>query len=95
MLRNLDHRIELLFPVEESSHRKYIMEVLKLQMKDNVKARELMGTGEYRRVRGKGHINSQELIADLTRDMANIDEQSPVTRLVQLGKVIRREDAND
>jgi polyphosphate kinase len=70
MPRNLDHRVELMFPVEEALHRKYIMEVLDLQFRDDVKARELLPSGRYRRVpnrSGKKPLSSQDAIYALTR----------------------------
>ncbi|MBK8482538.1 MAG: polyphosphate kinase 1 [Proteobacteria bacterium] len=68
MPRNLDHRIELLFPVEEPAHREYLGAVLELQLKDNVKARELTADGRYRRVERSGAaIDSQMAIYDYTR----------------------------
>jgi polyphosphate kinase len=54
MPRNLDRRVELMFPVEDPSHRKYIKGVLDLQISDNVKARELLPDGSYARVKRRG-----------------------------------------
>ncbi|MBK6846814.1 MAG: polyphosphate kinase 1 [Proteobacteria bacterium] len=68
MPRNLDHRIELMFPVEEPQHREYLSAVLELQLKDNVKARELTAEGRYRRVERRGAaLDSQLAIYDYTR----------------------------
>ena len=54
MPRNLDRRIELLFPVAPDC-RKKVLEVLDAMFQDNVKARRLMPDGTYRRRRpGKG-----------------------------------------
>ena len=50
MPRNLDHRVELMFPVEDPAQRRYLMDLLELQLRDNVKARELLPDGTYRRV---------------------------------------------
>jgi polyphosphate kinase len=68
MPRNLDHRIELMFPVEDAEHRRYVRGVLDLQLRDNVRARELGADGAYRRAkRGKEALDSQLAISDLTR----------------------------
>jgi len=50
MPRNLDRRIELLFPVAPDC-RKKVLEVLDHMFQDNVKARRLMADGTYRRKR--------------------------------------------
>ncbi len=67
MPRNLDHRVELMFPVEDPAHRRYLLDVLELQLRDTVKARELEPDGRYHRVKGKKPLASQEAIYDLTR----------------------------
>ncbi len=86
MPRNLDHRIELMFPVEDPTHRKYIMEMLKLQLRDNVKARELQPDGQYLRVKGKRPLDSQRLIANLSRDAIGADEPVHPARFTPLGR---------
>jgi polyphosphate kinase len=54
MPRNLDRRIELLFPVPSACRRK-VLEALDAMFLDNVKARRLQPDGTYRRKRpGKG-----------------------------------------
>jgi polyphosphate kinase len=48
MQRNLDHRVETLFPIEDSVLREAILErVLKSELGDTVNARELMSDGSY------------------------------------------------
>ncbi|HEY3119789.1 MAG TPA: polyphosphate kinase 1 [Vicinamibacteria bacterium] len=49
MPRNLDGRIELLFPVEDPAARQKVLEALDAMFLDNVKARRLMPDGTYRR----------------------------------------------
>lgn len=64
MPRNLDRRVELLVPVEDSECRSSLISILKTCMKDTVKARRLLPDGSYERVkparRGK-LLRSQEL----------------------------------
>lgn len=62
MSRNLDRRVELLFPVEDEDVRKRVGEVIDLCLRDTVKARILDSNGTYSRVdkRGKELLNSQE-----------------------------------
>ena len=49
MTRNLDKRIELLFPVENPDHRRTVLTVLRSMFRDNVKAWTLQADGTYRR----------------------------------------------
>jgi polyphosphate kinase len=49
MPRNLDRRIELLFPVESPDCRAKVVRVLDAMFQDNVKARVLQADGSYRR----------------------------------------------
>jgi polyphosphate kinase len=49
MPRNLDRRIELLFPVESPDCRAKVLAALDAMFQDNVKARRLQGDGSYKR----------------------------------------------
>jgi polyphosphate kinase len=51
MPRNLDRRIELLFPVEQPEPRRKVLEALDVMFLDNVKARRLLPDGTYKRKR--------------------------------------------
>ncbi len=51
MPRNLDRRIELLFPVTAPEPRRKVLEVMDAMFLDNVKARRLMPDGTYKRKR--------------------------------------------
>lgn len=63
MPRNLDKRVEILFPVEDSSLKKEIFDILNIQLSDTVKAHILQKDGSYQKIdrRGKELINSQEV----------------------------------
>ncbi len=51
MTRNLDRRVELLFPIENANLRKYLVEhVLKPYLKDNTQGRRLESDGTYIRI---------------------------------------------
>jgi polyphosphate kinase len=55
MPRNLDRRIELLFPVEAADGRQKVLQALDAIFQDNVKGRKLQADGSYKRKRpGKG-----------------------------------------
>ena len=62
MPRNLNRRVELLFPVEKGQLKAQVMEVLKLQWRDNVKATQLQCDGRYTRLikPGAEPVNAQE-----------------------------------
>jgi polyphosphate kinase len=63
MFRNLNERIEVLLSVPDPTLRKAILEkMLKISLRDNVKARKLLPNGTYERVKvkdGEEIINSQ------------------------------------
>ena len=69
MPRNLDRRIELLFPVEEKRHMKRLKDTLKLLLSDNRKARLMKPDGSYSKVlaRGREQINSQEVFYQMAQ----------------------------
>ncbi|THI92063.1 MAG: polyphosphate kinase 1 [Nitrospira sp. CG24A] len=64
MPRNLDHRVEVIFPVEYPRWRKVIVnDILGVGLRDNVQARRLLADGTYERmqpVEGGTAVNSQD-----------------------------------
>ena len=68
MPRNLERRVEILFPVLDNRLKKMVVEnVLFTHLNDNVKARELLSDGNYERVpapRGEEPLNSQEWLIE-------------------------------
>ena len=50
MYRNLDRRVELMFPIENQEIKKKIILILEKNLEDNLKARELNTDGAYSRV---------------------------------------------
>ena len=65
MRRNLDRRVEILFPVEDEQLKKRLMHILTVQLEDNVKAQYLQPDGTYakRDRRGKAPVCAQEQFA--------------------------------
>jgi polyphosphate kinase len=61
MPRNLDRRVEIVFPVEDEDIKKELLHILDLEFKDNVKAHLLQPDGTYVKQdkRGKVLLNSQ------------------------------------
>jgi polyphosphate kinase len=51
MSRNLDKRVELMFPIENAEHKSTVIYALRAMFRDNVKARCLRADGEYERKR--------------------------------------------
>ncbi|HEX5758473.1 MAG TPA: polyphosphate kinase 1 [Thermoanaerobaculia bacterium] len=65
MTRNLDHRVEVVTPVEEPRLQEELRAILELQLADNVKAWELRQDGSYEKrspAEGEEPRNSQELL---------------------------------
>ncbi|NBH15327.1 RNA degradosome polyphosphate kinase [Lachnospiraceae bacterium] len=62
MPRNLDRRVEIMFPVEDEGLMNQVRHVLETQLADNTKAHILRPDGRYEKVdkRGKKLVNSQE-----------------------------------
>ena len=65
MPRNLDRRVEILFPVEDEELKKRLFHILEVQMEDNVKAQYLQPDGTYAKKdrRGKQPVCAQEQFA--------------------------------
>ena len=62
MERNLDRRVELMFPVNDADLKNSLKSILDVYLRDNVKARELKADGHYVKInrRGKKPVHSQE-----------------------------------
>ncbi|MCR5593536.1 MAG: RNA degradosome polyphosphate kinase [Saccharofermentans sp.] len=62
MPRNLDRRVELMFPIEDPDCRKRIMEVLDVELNDTIRAHYLYPDGTYHKLdlRGKVKLDSQQ-----------------------------------
>ena len=86
MPRNLDKRVEIMFPVEEESLREQVMHVLKVQLEDNVKAHILQPDGTYEKPdkRGKVLVSSQEQFCEeaINNVEAELGKMDPVSNRV-------------
>ncbi len=62
MPRNLDRRVELLFPVEDTACQKRLKSVLRIQWSDNTRAHEMQSDGTYKPLfrEGEKHLTAQE-----------------------------------
>ena len=88
MGRNLDRRVETLFPIEDKDIKERIKQIIDTCLKDSEKARILNRDGTYTRVdkRGKAKINSQEYFYKLAKENAksqneeeDVEKFKPIT----------------
>ena len=73
MTRNLDHRVELLFPIEDPDVFAQIKSDINMYWSDTVKSRRLAADGTYHRIEGES-INSQEALIDYDFEL---EEEEP------------------
>ncbi len=66
MSRNLDNRVEIVFPVTDSAIRQEVQHYLETELRDNVKASIYRPDGSYEKEnrRGRAPLNSQEVFAE-------------------------------
>ena len=66
MPRNLDRRVEIVFPVEDEGAKRKAKHILDVELADNLKAYYMNETGEYERLdkRGKKIIGSQDAFCE-------------------------------
>lgn len=78
MPRNLERRVEIMFPVEEPVLCEKLMHILTTQLKDTVKASILTAEGIYEKVdkRGKELINSQQTFCREAVEAARVLEET-------------------
>jgi polyphosphate kinase len=81
MPRNLDRRIELMFPVQQQDLKEKVIEILRAQMTDNQKARLLKPDGAYERVAAgrSDPVRVQEYLYHRTvKDQERVRSLTPV-----------------
>lgn len=73
MPRNLDRRVEIMFPVEDEQLKERILHIMRVQLEDNVKAHMLRPDGTYEKPdkRGKALVNSQEYFCEEAASCVN------------------------
>lgn len=83
MPRNLERRVEILFPVEEPALRDKCKKILEKQLKDTRKAHILGADGSYKKVdkRGKELFDSQQYFCDEAVELGQKKEDVQNTRL--------------
>ncbi|MBO4981537.1 MAG: RNA degradosome polyphosphate kinase [Lachnospiraceae bacterium] len=83
MPRNLERRVEILFPVDRPELKEELFHILKNQLRDTVKASVLQPDGSYEKVdkRGKQIFNSQEAFCKEATDRAKeVEAPTQVSR---------------
>ena len=86
MPRNLDKRVEILFPVEKAELKKEVIDILDIQISDNMKAHIMGKDGIYKKVdrRGKKPVGAQMYFCKEAMDRAKIkDNKIKKTRVFE------------
>ncbi len=86
MPRNLDKRVEILFPVEKAELKKEVVDILDIQISDNMKAHIMGKDGIYKKVdrRGKKPVGAQMYFCKEAMDRAKIkDNKIKKTRVFE------------
>jgi polyphosphate kinase len=94
MDRNLSRRVEVVFPVEQPDLKaRLIDEILRTSLSDNVKARELLPDGSYRRVvpaDGEPRVRSQRRFLELAEAGSRLPAVAPPAEAAPAPAVPRR-----
>lgn len=79
MPRNLERRVEILFPVEKPELKEKLWHILDMELKDTLKAHVLLPDGHYVKqdLRGKIRLNSQEVFCEEAVEAARQEEETP------------------
>lgn len=89
MDRNLSRRVEVVFPIEQPELKQRVIDILKVTLADNVKARELLADGTYRRVKpaeGVPPLRSQLKFLEMASEAGNRPATQPSTEVVTVPK---------
>lgn len=81
MPRNLERRVEILFPVDRVELKEELLRILQMQLNDTVKASVLQPDGTYSKIdkRGRQVFNSQDAFClEATEKAKQLQEESPM-----------------
>ena len=73
MERNLDRRIEAIFPIESERDKARILDILRLDMADDTNSWLMESSGDYQRLVSRNHISVQDTLQDLARESIKRD----------------------
>ncbi len=76
MPRNLEKRVEIMFPIEREELKKEVIHILDIELQDNVKAHILKPDDSYQKAnrRGKAPLSSQDYFTEEARKKAKGEE---------------------
>lgn len=85
MSRNLDKRVEITFPVEDPHCKAQVLEVLKVQIEDNLKAQILQPDGSYEKAdrRGKKPVGAQDYFCKKAKAEAKVEINTEAKRVFE------------
>lgn len=101
MPRNLDRRVELLFPVEDRPLKERLMEILDILLEDTEKTKLFNEEGKYKKIdrRGKRLLNAQNYFCEVAHQAAkryNEEKMTPIFQpIFSSHGILRREIAVD
>ncbi len=73
MSRNLDRRVEIMFPVEDARLKKEVKHILDVQLADNVKAQLMQPDGSYRKIKNAPdmpQVEAQQIFCEEAQEKA-------------------------
>lgn len=81
MPRNLDKRVEITFPVEDSDLKEKVKGILMIQLADTLKAHILMPDGNYEKqdLRGREKLDSQSYFCEQAKKRKQEEEEKPAS----------------
>ncbi len=85
MPRNLDKRVEIIFPVEDEAAKGKVIDVLEVQLADTMKTHILQPDGSYEKLdlRGREKISSQDVFCERAYGLDEDKEKEPVKRVFE------------
>jgi polyphosphate kinase len=92
MTRNLDKRVELMFPVEDPQHKAKVLDALRSMFRDTVKSRWLTADGTYqrrKRARGEKPFRAQQALQHEARRSLLAEHAKGVTFQPEQGEPSR------
>ena len=83
MPRNLDKRVEILFPVEDEDLKTEVKHILDIQLADTLKAHELKANNTYEKIdkRGKVLLCAQDYFCEEAKKRAEVTADPTLTRV--------------
>ena len=97
MPRNLDKRVEILFPVEDERCKEEVIHILDVQLADTCKAHLLMAEGNYEKVdrRGKVSLIAQECFVEEAKAKVKVEQDVTHDRVFIPKEPVRDEEDDE